>query len=375
MRVPSGLIKAAMVSLACLAAYAAVAVAARVAIAWIRGFPPDAALKFVLWRFSYLGGQTPWDQFQTQLSFPLLFLLAAIPIEILGLSLAPERRPRSGLWTAAAATALATAVYAWSVGVTDCSRQPYSFTPGRTASDCRSGRCVPLTNNALGFRGPVLSPARRPGYRRLLLIGDSFIYGSGIEDSATLDAALLRRLSPGWEVGSFAIPGFNLRTYARLAEAVVPTYAPDVVVVGFLGGVNDVLQSDYWEIRDSLGPLLWGIARVMDMTGEIFVVHSRHDVDAYGGSVPKPIAAKHSDAVDRLLELRRKLGFELVIFSYFGPSELFAPAQKRGELVQLSPKPWRSDPALAFSHNRDGHPTGAANELFAEQLAGYLKSH
>ena len=363
---------AAMLALAAVAGAAAAAFAARAAIAWLRHFPLRDGLQFAFWRFAYLGGQSPLSDLSSRFAAPLVFALALIPIEILKDLVPRQRRPRRALWAAALAGAGLVTVYAWELGVEEAWRVPFSYTPHAVQVDCRSGRCVAAKNNGLGFRGPELATPRPANAKRVLLLGDSYVYGSGVADDETLDAALSRRLGAGWEVGNFGIPGFNLTAYARMAEAVVARYSPDVVVVGYLDGVNNILASDYWEIRDGLGSLLWGFARLMGMTGEIFVVHARDDYKDEAASRAAS-SSKDAAALRRLLALQRSRRLRLVFFSYFGPLELTKAAEKGGRLTLLSPKqPWQADPSLAFSAHRDGHPTGKANELFAEQIAREL---
>ena len=103
--------------------------------------------------------------------------------------------------------------------------------------------------NSQVFRGPELPP-RRPGVRRVVLIGDSFTEGWGVSEGDTIWAALERDLNgagPGvWEVLNCAransdFPGvWFLFRHAMLLE-------PDVVV--FLMNLNDPIRSPDMEAR------------------------------------------------------------------------------------------------------------------------------
>lgn len=99
-------------------------------------------------------------------------------------------------------------------------------------------RCTYATNS-LGFRDvePDASPPDRP---RVLLVGDSFVYGDGIPtNEQTLGAYLRPALAvgavPPLEVVSAAFPGLGLYGYSRYIATLEPVIGPAVVVMGFLG--------------------------------------------------------------------------------------------------------------------------------------------
>lgn len=98
-------------------------------------------------------------------------------------------------------------------------------------------------NNSLGYRDvePAFPPD--PSRRRVLLVGDSYVWGDGIPDNAETLGYLLRadleRLAPGrFTVMSAAHPGLGLYGYLRFIDVLSERYRPDAVVVGYLGA-ND----------------------------------------------------------------------------------------------------------------------------------------
>lgn len=74
----------------------------------------------------------------------------------------------------------------------------------------------PVTHdvNGLGYRGAERAPGDAPGVRRVAVLGDSFVYGHGVESGQTIPVALEERLRAGAggpvEVLNFGIPGTNL---------------------------------------------------------------------------------------------------------------------------------------------------------------------
>jgi hypothetical protein len=82
---------------------------------------------------------------------------------------------------------------------------------------------VLYTYNSSGFRGPEWSGTREPDTTRIALIGDSFVFGSGVEAGDTLDRALAGRLSEvsparRFEVLNLGVPGNNIASHVKLCR-------------------------------------------------------------------------------------------------------------------------------------------------------------
>jgi lysophospholipase L1-like esterase len=93
---------------------------------------------------------------------------------------------------------------------------------------------IPVEVNALGMRGPEVSVRPESGVRRVLLLGDSVVFGQGIS-GATLPEVLARELNAAgerrWEVLNAGVPGYNLVAEAAALEDSWLALSPDVVVV------------------------------------------------------------------------------------------------------------------------------------------------
>jgi len=107
-------------------------------------------------------------------------------------------------------------------------------------------RGVPTTRvetNVLGMRGPQVG-TKQPNERRVLVVGDSLVFGHGVEGDEALPARLQHELaaqgSPS-TVGNGGIPGFGVsHSVARLAVLDAPFGADAFVVCTFLG--NDAVD-------------------------------------------------------------------------------------------------------------------------------------
>lgn len=97
--------------------------------------------------------------------------------------------------------------------------------------------------NAHGFRDATTHPATKPaGTVRVLLLGDSFTFGQGVEYVETwpvrVERELARRGLAHVELVKAGMQGADTRSELVLLRRLLPQYRPDVVVVGFL--INDL---------------------------------------------------------------------------------------------------------------------------------------
>lgn len=95
-----------------------------------------------------------------------------------------------------------------------------------------------LTTNSLGLRSPEIPVEKPPGEFRVLLLGDSAMYGHGVEESATFARrleGLLRRRDPSRPVAviNAAVPGYTTYQGKWMLREVGLALSPDVIVVGF----------------------------------------------------------------------------------------------------------------------------------------------
>ena len=98
-----------------------------------------------------------------------------------------------------------------------------------------------VRTNALGFREPRLPGPKPPGTRRIVVLGDSFTHGYGVEENEAYPR-VLEGLLPGVEVINLGVPATCPLDYAANFEEVGRTYEPDLVLVGLMANdVHDVV--------------------------------------------------------------------------------------------------------------------------------------
>jgi lysophospholipase L1-like esterase len=98
--------------------------------------------------------------------------------------------------------------------------------------------------NALGLRGPDL-PARGANEKRVLMLGDSFVWGLGVGDGETIPARLeqaLRASGAPVTVANAGMPGTSPREWSYTLDRFRAPCGPDLVVATMYVG-NDVLDA------------------------------------------------------------------------------------------------------------------------------------
>lgn len=263
--------------------------------------------------------------------------------------------------------------------------------------------------NAAGLRGPELESSSR-GSSRVLVVGDSFVFGVGVEDSETFTALLPAGLSrEGIEAEGLnaGIPAFGIPDAESWLRRHGAELEPDVVVIAvFLG--NDLVDAspDREEIllvdgllvpSQSAGGLKAWLHRHSHLyvaakglleqpgfqplrtklgLGEPWKIRTlREELGVYMKSAEqdlKPAIDATDDAFGGFQDLSSELGFEL--FAVLIPSEIqLDPERWQGSLTRLGLDPAEYDPSTPtriFQGLLDRHdiPTLDLGPLFAARL-------
>ncbi len=112
---------------------------------------------------------------------------------------------------------------------------------------------APVRVNSRGLRGPEFEIEKREGLFRVIVLGDSFAFGHGVEDDETFPAQLGASLNEGaarpeFEVLNAGVNGYNTRQeLAWLLERGLPL-KPDLVILTFFH--NDLGNPYEFTIED-----------------------------------------------------------------------------------------------------------------------------
>ena len=108
--------------------------------------------------------------------------------------------------------------------------------------------------NSLGFRKPEFKPAKAPGTYRIAVVGDSTVFGLGVDDYSTLPIFLQNKLKEfrrdkDIEVINLGIPSYTSNEMRNLIEKEAVNYLPDMIII--YGFFNDIYYSDVVFRKDS----------------------------------------------------------------------------------------------------------------------------
>ena len=106
---------------------------------------------------------------------------------------------------------------------------------------------TPVRTNARGLRGPERPYAKPSDRTRVLILGDSFAWGFGVEDDETV-AARLETQRPGTEVVNGGVSGYSTDQSLLWLRREGVRYEPDEVIL-ILSGNDDIMnhmQVAYW---------------------------------------------------------------------------------------------------------------------------------
>ncbi len=119
-----------------------------------------------------------------------------------------------------------------------------------------------IRTNALGLRGGPWRDAKPAATRRVVVVGDSYVFGVGLDEEHTLSARLQRMLSnegQAYEVVNLGVAGYSTDQEYVLFQELAGRLAPDVVVLvvcdnDFEGNTLDFVYRQYYKPRYGLGP-------------------------------------------------------------------------------------------------------------------------
>jgi lysophospholipase L1-like esterase len=99
---------------------------------------------------------------------------------------------------------------------------------------------ITVVHDSRGYRSPEVPDAKTPGRTRVLVLGDSFAWGVGVENDQTFSARL-QAAEPRLEVINAGVNGYGTSQQLRLLVEEGLALRPDVVLLAFFW--NDVANS------------------------------------------------------------------------------------------------------------------------------------
>lgn len=253
--------------------------------------------------------------------------------------------------------------------------------------------------NSLGFRGPETTRHKPEGVFRILALGDSFTFGTGVRAEDTFAAALEARLGAGGGAPRFEVLNLGVMGYATVNEVALLRqvglgYEPDLVLICFF--LNDTVSGPTHALfnvapRDDalaalarrsrlVDQLLWTIER-RRQTAELLDTYRR----SFEPDAPGWVQARHE--LESAASLARAEGFAaaLVIFPVLwdlGDDYPFAEIHRRVAAFAEGAGLPTLDLLPAFAgyegpelwvHPTNQHPNEIGHAIAGRALAAFLR--
>jgi len=262
------------------------------------------------------------------------------------------------------------------------------------------------TKNQLGLRGREISRTPPEGVKRILLVGDSFTFGQGVNDHDTLARCLERSLNnaaPGfsYEVVNAGRSDTNMSDHVMFLREVGLQLEPRIVVVQFY--LNDLEAKSRHTVDE--GPLESLLTQMVRRSYVLFALRYRFEnlSPKRPGLFSKPCPAArwldtlnqqiHEDgpgwqsfcvAIDELAELSRHQDLPIYVVLYPHPGlelpgmgKIHQAVRQRTAAVGLPTVDLIDvgtmlDPSEQVVSDMDHHPSGAMHRLAAQRIADTL---
>lgn len=244
--------------------------------------------------------------------------------------------------------------------------------------------------NALRYRDR--EPVDAPGVKRVLVVGDSFAAGHGLDELDDSFARVLERgLGAGWSVNLAARPGWS--TDAEYAALVKYPLRPEVIVLSYyINDMSYLLPKDDDDFRTPPPALAWFANGFFSTSflywhtfqGGMERVHEQYAHARLAEYDDPALWARHAADLDRFVELANAQGVKLVVLvwprldgvesSRGATAKVSAHFRARGvSVVDLTAELAPIAPRELVVNRLDAHPNAATHRRAGERLVGVVR--
>jgi hypothetical protein len=256
--------------------------------------------------------------------------------------------------------------------------------------------------NEYGFRVSMPPISNRYDRANILLLGDSYTFGIGVNDGEEFGSLLANKLASKANVVNLGVPGFGLTHEIRIFYEFGRLFDPEVVVLQFTDNDPDdnfyemvtTLVDDrfHFELDQSLNSVIssiknWFSGSVIQKSAlynlvrnQIYRYWYRRVIDRESGSETLRKEEFYNELLAAFAHDLRRRGIRLVLFAVPGELALWPGILKQAEeldrqgvLDHLSSESWFVDKSDYGSP--EGHRWGVrGHQIVAEHLVGPLRS-
>jgi lysophospholipase L1-like esterase len=261
---------------------------------------------------------------------------------------------------------------------------------------------VDIAINEYGLRGPSTARDKPAGTTRLLILGDSVVFGWGAPQDSIFPARLDRQLAarnPAIEVIGAGVASWNTRTQFEWLRARGIQFQPDVLVMMVVGNDADPIYVGNTDVaRDSLmGATAPGYAfqaeargawqhgyqnsRILAYLQFARVFFRQRNLESAGYAPSSPQWRDTRLALDGIIHLCAAHEIELVVFLYGDEERIQASGVLRAYRDYLTRRgvTVHALPAALFNQRRyrnsvvDGHENAAGHAVLANAIRPALE--
>ena len=276
----------------------------------------------------------------------------------------------------------------------------YTHAPG--LRDTFAG--VRVSINSEGFRGPEFKIIKEPGRKRIMVLGDSVVFGWGVSQDAILTARLqesLYDLKPNSEVIACGVGSWNTRSEFEFLKKRGVLYAPDILVLLITSNDLEPKESGHTDVpREKLRLYMYGrnsqtffdkvwsfvishiVRRSYMLTYALhsYTIHTYKDTMRLLYDEKSPCWEDARRALGDMVRLCRENKISLVVYLYgqAGTSDLGYMERTFGTFLMKEGVPYHTFSPDIFdakygNSSVDSHRNGAANKRMADDILNTLK--
>lgn len=234
---------------------------------------------------------------------------------------------------------------------------------------------VLVKTNRYGYRGSEYKQRNPEGKKRIVVIGDSFVYGMGVNQSNRFTEILERDLNEPpseqkYQVINLGVRGAGVENYYHILKQKAVSLNPDTVIISFIG--NDRISiSEYNEIasniQNNVGP---------NVSSDVFKQEYLERRESYIGN--------EYILLNNMTKISSEQDFEIIYYiaGHMRPKDKSAIRENAGNNTVLeSPKEFRDDVSSDFCRSqsayrvsaRDAHPSPKGHQLLARPLRDHIR--
>jgi len=234
--------------------------------------------------------------------------------------------------------------------------------------------------NSLGLRGEEISVNKPNNTFRILVLGDSFVFGIGLKNNQTSSVYLEKELKDkragiGFEVINLGVPGYNTKNEIRRLKLKGLQLHPDLVILAYVD--NDIENAelisklDWYSLNFLMSFLNFSDSEAWNF--RLNQIGPKFQKRYFLGKDFDSLWKKVETSISELHNLSDAYGFDVIILSYPAPFQHIQRLEKQSKEFgwQFYPLekdmgfenklPWILDPSNV-------HPSAYGNQKLAEFL-------